>query len=71
MGIDANRYNANLYTKYNLYFNLLERKITEYKINSYYIYNIDEKGFIIRVTTRTKYVFSRWIWEKGEVKASL
>ena len=67
--MDANRHSADLYTKHKLYFNLLQRKIAEYKISSCYIYNIDKKGFIIRVTTRTKYVFSRRMWEKREVKA--
>ena len=70
-GMDANRHNADSYTKYELYFNLLQRKITEYKIDSCHTYNMDEKGFMIGVTTRTKHVFSRRMWEKGEVKASL
>ncbi|KAF1924064.1 uncharacterized protein M421DRAFT_425080 [Didymella exigua CBS 183.55] len=70
-GMDANRHNADSYTKYKLYFNLLQRKIAEYKINTKHTYNIDEKGFMIRVTLRTKHVFSRRMWEKKEVKASL
>ncbi|KAF1922388.1 uncharacterized protein M421DRAFT_411722 [Didymella exigua CBS 183.55] len=69
--IDSNRHNADSYTKYELYFSLLQRKITEYKIESCHIYNIDEKGFLIRVTTRTKHVFSRRMWDKGEVEATL
>lgn len=69
--MDANRHNADSYPKYKLYFNLLQRKIAEYKVKSCYTYNMDKKGFIIRVTTRTKHVFSRRMWEKGEVKASL
>ncbi|KAF1922585.1 uncharacterized protein M421DRAFT_426783, partial [Didymella exigua CBS 183.55] len=60
-GIDANRHNADSYTKYKLYFNLLQRKIAEYKINAEHTYNIDKKGFIIRVTLRIKHVFSRCI----------
>ena len=70
-GMDANRHKADSYTKYELYFNLLQRKITEYKVDAKHTYNMDEKGFVIRVTTRTKHVFSRQMWEKGEVKASL
>src|SRR5690242_21920710 len=66
--MDANCHNANLYQKYELYFNLLQRKITKYKVNSCHMYNIDEKGIIIGVTTRTKHDFSRRKWEKGEVK---
>ncbi|KAF1922403.1 uncharacterized protein M421DRAFT_24063, partial [Didymella exigua CBS 183.55] len=69
--IDANCHNTNSCTKYKLYFNLLQRKIAKYKINAKHTYNIDKKGFIIRVTLRTKHVFSRRMWEKKEVKALL
>jgi hypothetical protein len=58
-GMDANCHNADSYAKYELYFNLLQRKIAEYKVDAEHTYNIDEKGFIIGVTTRTKHVFSR------------
>ena len=70
-GMDSNRHNADSYVKYKLYFNLLQHKIAEYKIKPRHTYNIDKKGFRIRVTTRTKHVFSWRMWEKGEVKASL
>ena len=69
--MDSNRHNANSYAKYKLYFNLLQRKIAEYKVDAEHTYNMDEKGFMIGITTRTKHVFSRRMWEKGEVKASL
>jgi hypothetical protein len=69
--MDSNRHNANSYVKYELYFNLLQQKIAQYKVNAEHTYNIDKKGFMIRITTRTKHVFSRQMWEKGEVKASL
>ena len=70
-GMDADRHNADSYSKYELYFNLLQRKITEYKVDAAHTYNMDEKGFMIGVTSRTKHVFSRCMWEKKEVKASL
>jgi hypothetical protein len=70
-GMDANRHNADSYAKYKLYFNLLQRKIAEYKVDAEHMYNIDEKGFMIGVTTSTKHVFSRHMREKGEVRASL
>jgi hypothetical protein len=57
--MDANRHNADSYTKYELYFNLLQRKTAEYKLDAKHTYNIDEKGFIIGITTRAKHVFSR------------
>jgi hypothetical protein len=70
-GMDSNRHNADSYVKYELYFNLLQRKIAQYKVDAEHTYNMDEKGFMIGITTRTKHVFSRRMWEKGEVKASL
>jgi hypothetical protein len=70
-GMDADRHNADSYMKYELYFNLLQRKIAQYKVNAEHTYNMDEKGFMIGVTSRTKHVFSRRMWEKNEVKASL
>jgi hypothetical protein len=70
-GMDSDRHNADSYTKYELYFNLLQRKIAEYKVDAEHTYNMDEKGFMIGVTSRTKHVFSRRMWEKKEVTASL
>ena len=70
-GMDADRHNADSYEKYELYFNLLQRKIAEYKVDAKHTYNMDEKGFIIGITSRTKHVFSRRMWEKKEVTASL
>ena len=70
-GMDADRHHADSYAKYKLYFDLLQLKIAQYKVDPEHTYNMDEKGFMIGVTTRTKHVFSRRMWEKGEVKASL
>jgi hypothetical protein len=57
--MDSNRYAANLYEKYSLYFDLLYRKMLEYKILLRNTYNIDKKGFIIGVVSRSKRVFSK------------
>jgi hypothetical protein len=32
---------------------------------------MDEKGFLIRIVGRSKRIFSRRMWEKKEVRASL
>lgn len=48
--MDSNRHNADSYVKYKLYFNLLQRKIAKYKVNTKHIYNIDKKGILIGVT---------------------
>ncbi|KAF1977775.1 hypothetical protein BU23DRAFT_564642 [Bimuria novae-zelandiae CBS 107.79] len=69
--IDSNYYNADLGDKYSLYFNFLRDKIKEYDIKPYYTYNIDKKSCLIGIVSRLKRVFSRRMWEKKEVRASL
>jgi hypothetical protein len=66
-GMDRNRHQADLEGKYKLYFNLLHQKISKYNINSRYIYNMDEKGFLISITGRSKRVFSKRMYDWGEV----
>ncbi|KAI1507231.1 Tc5 transposase DNA-binding domain containing protein [Pyrenophora tritici-repentis] len=66
-GMDRARYRADSGVKYKLYFDLLHKKIGEYKIRPGDIYNMDEKGFLIGVTGRSKRVFGRRMWEKKEV----
>jgi hypothetical protein len=56
--MDAVRLKANFNYKYNLYFDLLYSKIKEYSIESHNTYNIDEKGFLVRVIRRFKRIFS-------------
>lgn len=70
-GMDRQRHDADSYDKYKLYFDLLQHKISEYSIESCHTYNMDEKGFMIGVTGRTKHVFSKRMWMKGEVTASI
>ncbi|KAF1973483.1 hypothetical protein BU23DRAFT_464499, partial [Bimuria novae-zelandiae CBS 107.79] len=57
--VDTNRYNANLVNKYYYFFNLLYSKIDQYRIDPYYIYNIDKKGYLISIISRLKRIFSR------------
>jgi hypothetical protein len=70
-GMDANYDNADSFTKHKLYFDLLQAKTNEYNVEAEHTYNLDEKGFIIVVTSRAKDVFSRRMWEKKEVRATL
>jgi transposase-like protein len=58
-GMDRNRHVADSGDKYQLYFELLHSKIREYDIDPRYIYNIDEKGFLISILARLKRVFSK------------
>lgn len=69
--MDRNCYKADLGVKYELYFALLHEKMVQYNIKARDIYNIDEKGFLISILSRSKWVFSRRMWEKKEVTAPL
>jgi hypothetical protein len=62
-GIDRNRHQADSHGKYDLYFQLLHRKIQEYNIEPGNTYNMDEKGFFVGITTRSKRVFSKAVWQ--------
>ena len=57
--MDVVRKRADSTFKYTLYFKLLKRKIKEYKINPQLIYNIDKKGFLIKVLLKMKKIFSK------------
>jgi hypothetical protein len=70
-GIDRNRHQADSETKYRLYFDLLHSKMREYNILPRHTYNMDEKGFLTGVIGRTLRIFSKRMWGKGEVRASL
>ena len=67
-GMDANRHNADSGYKYELYFEALQQKITQYRLRPEHTYNMDEKGFAIGVLGRSKRIFSRRQYERGEVR---
>jgi hypothetical protein len=69
--MDSNRHKADSRDKYRLYFQLLHGKIDQYQIDPRHTYNMDEKGFLIGIVGRSKRIFSRRMWEKKEVRASL
>jgi hypothetical protein len=70
-GIDRSHHQADSPSKYSLYFELLRSKLTEYDIEPCNMYNIDEKGFMLEVLTRSKRVFSRRLDEEGKIKAHI
>jgi hypothetical protein len=70
-GMDNNRHQADSRAKYSLYFDLLGDKITHYSIDPRHTYNMDEKGFLIGITGRSKRIFSRKMWERKEVRAAI
>jgi hypothetical protein len=64
-GIDRSRHQADSGSKYNLYFELLHNKISQYSIEPCNTYNMDKKGFLLGFVTRSKRVFSRRLYEEG------
>jgi hypothetical protein len=70
-GMDSHRHQADSGDKYSLYFKLLSEKMAQYGVEPRHTYNMDEKGFLIGITGRSKRVFSRQMWEKKEVRAAL
>ena len=66
--MDTNRKRADSAFKYSLYFELLQRKIEQYKVDPRHIYNMDEKGFLIGILLRIKRIFSKWRYEEGGIK---
>lgn len=69
--MDSVSHNADSAAKYKLYFELLHDKIQQYDVEAAHTYNMDEKGFMIDIVGRSKRVFSKRRWDKGEVRASL
>jgi hypothetical protein len=70
-GMDRNRHEADLGWKYKRYFNLLHTTMDRYNILPENTYNMDEKGFMMGSVGKSKRVFSRQMWEKGQVKVTL
>jgi hypothetical protein len=70
-GIDRARHKADSLSKYTLYFSLLHDKMSKYDVEARNIYNMDEKGFLLGILTRSKRVFSRRLYEEGKIKAHI
>lgn len=69
--LDRQRHKADSAYKYSLYFELLRTKIEQYNVEPRHIYNMDEKGFLIGMLSRMKRIFSREMYENGEIKEAL
>jgi hypothetical protein len=70
-GIDRSHHQANSHLKYSLYFELLRSKISQYDIEPCNMYNMDKKGCMLGILTRSKRVFSRRLYEEGKIKAHI
>jgi hypothetical protein len=58
-GMDRTRHLADSEVKYQHYFDLLHLKMKEYNLEAKDLYNMDEKGFLMGLTGRSKRVFSK------------
>ena len=70
-GLNINRKRADSALKYTLYFTLISQKIEQYNLSPEQIYNIDKKGFMLRVTTKQKRIFTQHKYEQEGYKQHL
>jgi hypothetical protein len=70
-GIDRDRFKADTEDSYCTYFDLLHTKMRQYDVDAKNVYNMDEKGFLIGKTSRSKRVFSKQPWQQKKVTAAL
>ena len=68
MGLDHNRSRADSAFKYTLYFELLRKKIEQYRVEPQHTYNMDEKGFLVGILSKMKRIFSRRRYKEGSIK---
>jgi hypothetical protein len=64
--MDYTRHQADSEARYELYFDLVYSKIEEYDVLPGNTYNMDEKGFMIGQTERSKKVQQRELREEKE-----
>jgi hypothetical protein len=61
--LDSARHKADSKWQYQLYFDLLSKKIEQYEVLPSNIYNMDEKGFLIGFLTKSKRIYSKAAFE--------
>ena len=69
--IDRDRHNADSRFKYKLYFDMLHSKMHEHGVDARNIYNMDEKGFHVGVSKRSKRVFTKASLGSNQAKAAV
>jgi hypothetical protein len=69
--MERNRHQADSQKRYTMYFDFLHQKMQQYEIEPENTYNMDEKGFLIGTTSRSKRIFSRALWERKEVTSAI
>ena len=71
VNLNKKRSRANSIYKYLFYFELIRQKIEKYQIEPRYTYNIDEKGFLIRILIKIKRIFSRLRYKENGIRQLL
>ena len=66
--IESTRHEADSAERYRLYFNLLAKKVKEFKVLPRDTYNMDEKGFMLGVIGKTKRVFDKVLYKQRRYK---
>jgi hypothetical protein len=69
--MDCDRVKADNRDSYCHYFELLHARIRQYNVEPRHIYHMDEKGFLIGITSRQKRIFSKQLWGQRRVTAGL
>jgi hypothetical protein len=69
--MDRNRHHADTEASYCDYFKVLQAKIQKYNVDAQDIYNMDEKGFAVGLTSKTKRIFSKMLFEEKRKTAGL
>jgi hypothetical protein len=54
-----------------VFYDVLAKKIKEYDILPQNTYNMDEKGFMIRVSTKQHRIFSKQAFKSGQILANI
>ncbi|KAF2836603.1 putative pogo transposable element [Patellaria atrata CBS 101060] len=67
-GLDKSRKNSESAFYYALYFELLARKIEQYRVKIPNIWNMDEKGFLMGILQKQRRYFSKAYYETGALK---
>lgn len=69
--MDSNQKRADSVYKYSWYFDLLARKLDKYNLDPGNIYNMDKKGFLIRMLLKGLRIFSKRKYKQGNFKQRL
>jgi hypothetical protein len=69
--MDRSRHHADSEASYREYFELLQAKIRKYDVEARHIYNMDEKGFTVAITEKTKCVSSKTLFQEKKEDSGL